>query len=116
MHSCCFCTFLLLLHSSAAAACLLLLLRLHLPAACCYCLLLLLLPVRLCRTSLGCCDEHTDYERPQDLSNLARSDKVAGCEWSFNLLKDSSGNNETLDMLPVKGKSWIKFGPASAIW
>jgi hypothetical protein len=68
-----------------------------------------------CRTSHGCCEEHNDYDKPQDMSNAARSDKVGGCEWSFNLLKESGGE-ANLDMVPVVGSSWVKFGPASAIW
>lgn len=106
-------------------------------------LLLLLLPCAaslLCtphpslshhRTTFTCCNErsHKKYEykteEPQSLSTLPNPLKVGGCDWSFTLLNDdpvegklTSEDNGFIhvEMLPIKGDSWIKYGPASAVW
>jgi hypothetical protein len=82
--------------------------------------LLLLGPVPH-RTDFGCC--HDPKEQQQNLASSPLSTKVGGCDWTFTLLQEDLAQGEPdlsesglLNIKPVVGSTWLKFGPASGVW
>jgi hypothetical protein len=72
------------------------------------------------RTDFSCCNDHKEHDHQQSLGSLAGNTKVGGCEWTFSLLQDYMGEKKysrrELDIFPVEGSTWLKFGPASGVW